>query len=225
MTDQKNSRAARRRAARGRPAPPSRPPWIWIGLGVIVIAAAVIAVIASSGSDDGSDKVSGSAQTRAVEVSGSPLPVYGSGGDPAVGTPAPELRGASFDGTPVNITHNGRPKLVVFVAHWCPHCQREVPLLVDYLRNSPIPAGMDLVAVATSTSADRPNYPPSKWLEREAWPSPVLADSSSSDAARAFGLPGFPYFVAIDSSGLVVERTSGELPVSDFDALVARLAP
>ena len=32
----------------------------------------------------------------------------------------------SFDGTPVEIAPDGKAKLVVFLAHWCPHCRAEV---------------------------------------------------------------------------------------------------
>jgi thiol-disulfide isomerase/thioredoxin len=146
--------------------------------------------------------------------------VLADGADPAVGTPTPELRGAGFDGKPIAVTHDGRPKLLVFVAHWCPHCQREVPLLVQHLRDRPLPAGVDLVAIATATTPDRPNYPPSAWLDREGWKAPVLADSSQGNASAAFGLPGFPYFVAVDARGNVAARTSGEISVDQFEQLV-----
>ena len=36
-----------------------------------------------------------------------------------------------------------------------------------------------------------------------------------------YGLSGFPFFVAVDSSGKVVERASGELTTQQFDALLA----
>jgi hypothetical protein len=31
----------------------------------------------------------------------------------------------------------------MFVAHWCPHCQREVPRVADYLKTQGLPAGYD----------------------------------------------------------------------------------
>lgn len=60
-------------------------------------------------------------QTRPVTVSGATLPVLLEGGqDPAVinGMMMPELSGASFDGTPISITNDGRPKVILFLAHW-----------------------------------------------------------------------------------------------------------
>jgi thiol-disulfide isomerase/thioredoxin len=208
------------------PPPPAerRPPWVWIGVAVVVLVAAIVAIAASGGGDDGADDGSTAAdvlQTRPVQVSGTPLaPFNDPAGDPAVGKTIPELRGASFDGTPISITAAGGPKLILFVAHWCPHCQKEVPLLVDHLRDAPMPSGIDLLTVSTSTSADRPNYPPSTWLRDEGWEAPVLADDDQSAGAAAFGLTGLPYFVAVDAGGKVVARTSGEISTGQFDQLV-----
>jgi thiol-disulfide isomerase/thioredoxin len=176
----------------------------------------VIAVVVSRGGNDKNTVAAGIEQTRPVQVVGDSLPQLTTGTDPAIGTLIPELHGASFDGTPVDVTRNGQAKLILFVAHWCPHCQREVPLLANYLLSNPLPAGVELVTVATATSPDQPNYPPSTWLANVQWPSPVVADSSDSAAAHAFGLPGYPYFVAVDSTGHVVARTSGEITTDQF---------
>jgi uncharacterized protein (DUF1800 family) len=36
----------------------------------------------------------------------------------------------------IGIANDGKAKVVLFVAHWCPHCRREVPLLADDSQNS-----------------------------------------------------------------------------------------
>lgn len=145
-----------------------------------------------------------------MEIEGS-LPRLESGTDPAVGETMPEIRGASFDGSPVRVANDGRPKVLFFLAHWCPHCQNEVPVIVDYLEEEGEPEGIDLLAVSTAVDDRRPNFPPSAWLEREAWPVPVLADSEGGTAAEAYGVSGFPFFVAIDGDGKVVARHAGPL--------------
>ena len=61
-----------------------------------------------------------------------------------------------------------------------------------------MPAGIDLVTVATATDPSRPNYPPSAWLESAGWTAPTIADPPEGTAAMALGLPGNPYFVAVD---------------------------
>jgi hypothetical protein len=202
------------------PAPPKRPHWLWIALGVVVALAAVVAIIASRGSS-APTSTAGVEETRAVEVTGTALTPLGSDTDPALGQLAPVVRGAMFDGTPVTIGGDRTPRVIAFVAHWCPHCQREVPLLSAHLASNPMTEGVQLVTVATSTSADRPNYPPSAWLAREGWPGPVLADSADGTTAQAFGLTSFPYFVAVNAAGEVVARTSGEISTAQFDQLVA----
>lgn len=158
------------------------------------------------------------AQTRSVTVTGTPLPALTD--DEAVGTTAPTLTGQSFDGTPVTIGP-GKPTLVVFLAHWCPHCQREVPVLVEWAADGDVPDGLDVVGVSTATTTQRDNYPPSDWLAREAWPWPVLADSETSDGAIAMGVDAFPFFVLLDADGAVVARQSGEIDPADLEDLIA----
>lgn len=196
-----------------------QPPWLWIGLGAIVVVLAVIAVASTGGGEDKKETAAGVEQTRPVTVTGAPLPEYSDGADPALGKTIPEVRGQSFDGSPVDIRNDGRPKLILFVAHWCPHCQREVPILAKFLKANSLPKGVDLYTVSTGVSPPRGNYPPSKWLDQEGWPARTLADSKDGEAGNAFGLASFPYFVAVDGSGKVVARTSGEISTDDFAGL------
>ena len=46
----------------------------------------------------------------------------------------------------------------MFLAHWCPHCQAEVPRLVSLAKGAQI-AGVDLVGIPTNTTDQAPNYP------------------------------------------------------------------
>jgi cytochrome c biogenesis protein CcmG/thiol:disulfide interchange protein DsbE len=200
-----------------------QPPWLWIGVAAIVLILAVAAIVSSGGSGDKKKSAEGVAETRPVTVTGTALEkLPESGADPAVGKEIAEVKGQAFDGSPVDIRNDGRPKLILFVAHWCPHCQREVPLLAKYLKSNPLPKGVDLYTVATATSSGRPNYPPSAWLEKEGWTAPTMADSDDAKAADAFGLSAFPYFVAVDGSGKVVGRTTGEITTDEFAGLADR---
>jgi thiol-disulfide isomerase/thioredoxin len=200
-----------------------QPPWLWISVAAIVIVLAVAAIVSSGGSGGKKKSAEGVAETRPVTVTGTVLEkLPESGADPAVGKEIAEVKGQAFDGSPVDIRNDGRPKLVLFVAHWCPHCQREVPLLTKYLKSNPLPKGVDLYTVATATSSGRPNYPPSAWLEKEGWTAPTMADSDDAKAADAFGLSAFPYFVAVDGSGKVVARTTGEITTDDFADLATK---
>jgi thiol-disulfide isomerase/thioredoxin len=192
-------------------------------MGVVVLVLAVVAVIAGRGSSRPAATAAGLSETRPVTVTGTALPPYtGSGADAAIGLTAPTLRGATFDGTPVAIAaDDGRPKLLFFVAHWCPHCQREIPVIADWLRQGGRPGDVDLYIVSTSVSPDAVNYPPSEWLQGQHVDLPILADDAAGHGAVAYGLQGFPYYVAVSASGHVVAREAGELPVASIEQLVA----
>ncbi len=213
------------------PAAPGRAPVVAIAFVVILLLGVVAVVLTRDGGSAGGatsgTAAPGAEETRPVEVSGSALPPFddSASSDPAVGTTAPELKGKSFDGHPVAIANGGTPKAILFVTHWCPHCRREVPVVKQWLDSGGLPSGVGLVTVSTSVSPDRPNYPPSAWLAKAGWATPVLADDAGSSAARAFGLTAFPYFVLVDGDGKVVARSSGELGPAALTELVAKLRP
>ena len=182
----------------------------------------LIAVFVSkSNESDNPATKAGVLETRPVTVTGKPLAdLPESGTDPAIGQPAPELSGAAFDGSPVSIKADGKPKVLLFLNHSCSHCQKEVPVLQRRI-DAGLPADVAVYSVSTGTRKDRPNYPPSAWLARERWTLPVLADDEASAAATAFGLSGTPFYVVIDANGVVVQRLAGAIGVERFDALLA----
>ncbi|HMK13038.1 MAG TPA: TlpA disulfide reductase family protein [Acidimicrobiales bacterium] len=220
------SRTAQRRASSSvRDAhEPSKPKWLLPAIVIGVVAIAAILAIAIAGRGNKAADTGGLQQVQPVAVSGTPLPTLSDpNNDSAVGMTIPTITGKSFDGTPVTIAPTGSPQLILFVAHWCPHCQREVPLLSEWMKQGSMPAGVQLTTVATGTSADAPNYPPSAWLQKNDWPSPIMADSTNSDAAQAMGLPGYPYFVLVDGDGKVVARTSGEISTDQLETMLKSL--
>jgi thiol-disulfide isomerase/thioredoxin len=196
--------------------------WVIGGIGAAVVAVAAIIAIVSTSDEPAS--VPGLSQTQPVEVTGTALPTYESDtSDPAVGTVAPTLTGSAFDGSAI-VVKPGRPTLVIFLAHWCPHCRREVPVLTQWQKSGGVPDGVDVIGVATATDTSAPNYPPSKWLADEHFPFPVMADSDAFAAANAFGLSGYPYFVLLDSTGKVVQRASGEIDPTTLTPVLSSLA-
>jgi cytochrome c biogenesis protein CcmG, thiol:disulfide interchange protein DsbE len=181
-------------------------------------SAASIASTASTVSGSGA-----AAENQPVTVgAGDDLPSLGDnkGTDAAVGMKPPVLSGSSFDGSPVTITPGGSPKLILFVAHWCPHCQREVPKIVQWIASGAAPKGLEIAAVSTAVKKDAANYPPSAWLSKVGFTRPVLADDAKQDAARAWGLPGYPYFVLLKADGTVAKRYSGEIEMADLTTLI-----
>ncbi|MFM9014446.1 MAG: TlpA family protein disulfide reductase, partial [Gemmatimonadota bacterium] len=114
---------------------------------------------------------------------------------------------------------SGKPQVIVFFAHWCPHCQREVPIIVSLAKGGTFD-GIALGGVSTGTTDQAVNYPPSAWLDRVGWPAPVLVDTANQTAAEAYGLTGYPFLVFVNEDGTVAGRWSGEMPEADLEAVV-----
>jgi thiol-disulfide isomerase/thioredoxin len=192
-----------------------------------IVGAAILAIVLSQSGDTsprpssagGSAGSSGGGVVEAPTVSGGALAAYSADvQDPAVGQPIPDVSGTAFDGSPVSIVRDGTPKLLLFLAHWCPHCREEVPKVQDWLDANGLPEGVDFVSVATSIDQSRPNYPPDGWLASEGWTPPVLVDSDDS-VATAFGLSAFPYWVAVNGDGTVAQRWTGSVDTAQLGAL------
>jgi cytochrome c biogenesis protein CcmG/thiol:disulfide interchange protein DsbE len=188
----------------------------------LVLALAMIGAVAGSASAAPARQTS--SKIKVVGTALKPSSKTGSASDPAIGDPAPTISGQGFDGQAVSFANDGKPRLLIFVAHWCPHCRAEVPRLVKLAKQGKL-AGVEVQLVATGTNKDLPNYPPSKWLAREKWPfTPVLADDGNSRALTAFGGDSFPFFVFIGADGNIAVRGSGELDPALITSAVASLA-
>ena len=133
------------------------------------------------------------------------------------------VAGTDFVGTPVELGPTGRPQIILFLAHWCGHCQNEVPLVQAWIDGGGLGDDVDLFSVATRISADADNYPPDAWLEREGWTPEVLVDTTD-DVARAYGLGGFPYWVFVDGDGAVRGRWTGPIAIDDLAITVGQLS-
>lgn len=192
-------------------------------IAIVIGGAAIVAISSSSSKSDVATGVV--SEFSDITVTGDALPAFDSVStavDTAIGMPAPVISGKGFTGTSITTEGTGTPMLLLFLAHWCPHCQREVPLLVQWEKDGKTPTGIDVIAVATGTDPANPNYPPSEWLAREEFPAlwPVIADSKDKAAANAFGLSGYPYFVLVDAQGKVFKRASGEIAMDDLTAMI-----
>lgn len=184
-----------------------------LGLGLIV----AIAVSAVSGGGPADEE----AVYKDVTVEGTELPVFG--GDPATdvapGLTAPTVSGEDFDGSTVSIAPDGRPKVVLFLAHWCPHCQEEVPEVVDWLAAGNQPEGVDFYAISTLAQRVRGNWPPETWLTEEGWTVPTIQDDRSNSASSAFGMQGTPFWVVLDGDNTVLARIPGRVGQTGMTAL------
>lgn len=218
---QRSRGTPRRRTDAGRSgARTSRTPLLIIG-GILVlgVVAAIAALLLSS-------PTTAEPAENPVQVTGEALPALVAGeDDPALGMQVPALSGVGLDGEPLRIGPDEGPVAIVILAHWCPHCQAELPRLVDWLETNEVPDGVQLVGLSTGIDPARPNYPPSAWFEREGWAQPTLVDDASFTGLQALGTNSFPAFVTVDADGAVRARVTGEIPVEQFAALLDDIAP
>ena len=212
------NRPNRATAAGGPPEGRTRVLLIAGALGLLVVVIGIVVALAGGSDDDASTDDTTPAYGPVVSED-DPLPSFTStDGDAADGLAAPVVEGVSPDGDPVTIGEAGEPTLVAFLAHWCPHCQRELPILVDLQTGGDLD-GIRTVAVLTGTDPAKPNFPPVAWLDREGWTGDVLLDDDAQTAALTYGLSSYPFLVLLDADGKVVARTSGEVPAADIVAL------
>lgn len=198
-----------------------------------VVALIVVLVLVLGGGDDADYRhLTLDPLAAEVSVDGTALdPLLPDGADTAIGAAAPALTGTDYEEAPVSVTPGADgPTLLVFLAHWCPHCNAEIPVLNEWRDAGGVPDDLRVVGVSTAVAADRPNYPPGEWLEKMDWQWDVIADGQAPaadqapPAATAYGVTGFPFFVLLDGDGNVVRRGSGELSSDALDELVASVS-
>ena len=156
--------------------------------------------------------------SASLEVAGEELPpLEDPNADAAVGLQAPVITGQQFDGTDISIGDdtNG-PTMLVFLAHWCPHCNDEIPEILKLRDQGDLPDNLNIIGVSTAVVEDRENYPPSKWIVEKDWNWPVLADTVGAEAFQLYGGTGFPYTVILNSDGSVKARTSGSSSAAEI---------
>ena len=212
---------------------------VWATIVVVIALVAGVIVWAAKRSDSTATPSSstpagsttpGLPDSQPVKVSGTVLEQFDSAKspDPAVGVVAPVLEGKDFQGNPVVVdaTKTG-PVMLVFLAHSCLHCNREVPRLNTWKHSGQVPAELHVIGVTIAVSKTSPNYPPAQWISNKGWEWPVLADQSTGDgtagiAAGAMGASGWPYFVIIGKDGKVKVRVSGEVEVTELQKIVTQ---
>lgn len=185
----------------------------FIGLGLIVAAAI------NAATSTGADETTGYGEPT---IAGEMLaPFEAAGNDPAVGESAPEVTSVDIDGeTPRTVGASENAKILIFLAHWCPHCQAEVRRISEWAKTNDLPEGVEIYGILTYTDRLRPNWPPADWLKAEGWPYPNLLDDKISSVAAHFGMSGTPFWVVLRPDNTVAARLSGELPVEAFEQLL-----
>jgi len=117
---------------------------------------------------------------------------------------------------------DGKARVWMIWAHWCPYCQAELPeLSVWYPENAARYPNVELVTVTSAIDDTRDN-PLLPYLDSQQFPFPVLVDETGR-LSEMFGTTAFPFWVITDAEGTVVLRVAGALGTASVDQIFAQL--
>lgn len=110
----------------------------------------------------------------------------------------------------LNLAEGGKASLVVFFATWCPHCQQELPHLIDFQKSlAANPALKDKVQmVGIRTAIEREQEPYSAFEKRFNINFPIYTDPAMSLVFQKFmqthsKKPALPTLAVVDAKGSV----------------------
>jgi len=167
----------------------------WVAVTVLVIAAGLIAVLATRPS------------STTVEAK-----------SPLLGQLAPTVGGATVDGTRFELPRvPGHYVVLNFFASWCTPCQIETPELVAFQFQHSRKGDASVVSVVfNDTTAAARQYQAKVGVT---WP--TLADASG-DLALAYGVRDNPTSFVIAPTGRVVASILGGVTAAGHDQIIAR---
>ncbi len=136
----------------------------------------------------------------------------------SIGMNAPELDGATVDGTQVRLSEErGKVVAVVFFADWCPICRDLYPSLRE-LATRTSGHRFALIGVASDNSAAE--IRDSSRRERMSWPVIHDADQHNADA---WGVTGLPTTYLVDPEGVIRDfDVRGSSLLSAVDEMIAK---
>lgn len=175
---------------------------VWISLAAAVLAAILIAVLAS-------------AKPSSEQLVNSPL----------LGKAAPELDGSAIlngpaGGGPVNLsTYRGKWVLVNFAASWCVPCAQEMPQLLLFARQHAASGNATILTVADD-QGDIANLRQFLRVRSVGWP-------AVDDAAAPvnWGVGQLPDSYVVDPEGIVIAEVEGGVNAAELDTLIAKYTP
>jgi len=117
---------------------------------------------------------------------------------------------------------DGKARVWLVWAHWCPYCQQELPELAAWWpTNSERFPNTELVTVTTSMDETRGN-PLTPYLDGSQFPFPVLVDTDLRLATQ-FGTSAFPFWIVTDGDGKVIFRVAGAIGIEAVDSIFTQV--
>ena len=128
-----------------------------------------------------------------------------------------------YSGEAVNwAPEDGKARVYLIWAHWCPYCQAELPeLSVWYPANAARFPNVELVTVSSAIDETRDN-PLIPYLDGGQFAFPVVVDETG-ELSALFGTSAFPFYVVTDSEGTVVLRVAGAMGTDSVEQIFTQL--
>lgn len=126
-------------------------------------------------------------------------------------------------GAPVALDDfRGRPTLVVFWAHWCPFCQRELPTVQEIWADAGERFNVVTASVEIGRQAATVDYAdPATFVRTTGMTMPSVADTSGR-LQSAWKVTSFPTMFVLDADGNVVDAFEGARPRAEITAALER---
>jgi peroxiredoxin len=169
------------------------------GIPAVILAVVVAIAVGTSvfGRSDGRAAATGT--VRAAAPRSTPLQT----GDAVPDFSAPGLSGGRVTWSEARGT---APAALVIWASWCPHCQRELPVVAKVAPEFP---GVRVVTVTTAIGA-HPGPSPEAFIKSRGLALPVAVDDAGGAIAGALGVQSYPTVFWIGRDGHVRVVTEGE---------------
>jgi thiol-disulfide isomerase/thioredoxin len=180
----------------------------------VVAAIAIVAVLISL--LGGSTGTATSPPMAGVTVSGRARTTLIPPGGLVPSYSAPALAG----GTVMWATYRGSPAVIAIWAPWCPHCQKELPILDRVAREFP---NLQLTSIATDVDA-QPGPTVEEYMSGHHLVFPVALDAKDGRIGEAFGLSGFPTVYFVKADGTVYKTTVGEVSEDEMRSTMQAIA-
>lgn len=134
-------------------------------------------------------------------------------GTATANAPAPPLAGPDVvTNEPLSLASvKGKPTLLVFWAHWCPHCQKMMPVFQQFADDHSDAFNVLTVATAIGAQPSQPQFSsPKRLMTTQDITLPTMRDGDGA-AATAYDVTGFPAMYLVDANGVLVGSAQGEM--------------
>jgi thiol-disulfide isomerase/thioredoxin len=115
--------------------------------------------------------------------------------------------------------YTGTPTVLALWAPWCPHCQKELPILSEVAQEFP---SVKLLTIVTAVDL-HPGPTPDGYLRSRGLALATALDDENGTLGTALGLQAFPTVYFVDAQGVVRQAFVGESSAQQVRANIEQI--